>query len=982
MSEASLIDRMGNPPPAANLDRVRFVWLDLEKACADLEDQAAREGLKTTLSDPKARMLLESVIGHSPYLTRLMLRYPGDLPTLLKASPNDAFDQLIGVIEGVSDVATGQKELMRVLRRTKQRAALLIALADIGEVWGVEEVTTALTRLADAALRASVRHLLVEAHQAGKLQLSDPKNPERDCGFTVLALGKHGAGELNYSSDIDLIVLFVSQALAFRDGVDESQFFIGLTKSLVKIMQEATGDGYVFRTDLRLRPDPASTQVALSMAAAEFYYESMGQNWERAAMIKARPAAGDIDAGTAYLERLSPFIWRKHLDFAAIEDIHSIKRQIDAYRGHGQIAITGHNIKLGRGGIREIEFFAQTQQLIAGGRDAELRDRATCPALDRLAEKNWITSEAAAELKEAYLYLRKLEHRLQMRNDEQTHTLPTEDDELAQVAAFMGCDETPTFAKDLRAQLETVQRHYAALFESEPTLAQDGGSLVFTGTEDDPETLETLANLGFAQPATVLSAVRGWHFGHVRATRSARSRQMLTKLTPRILSVIAGAGDPDLAFNRFSSFLSGLPGGVQLFSLLHANPTLLNLLIEILSTAPRLSDYLSRNAGVLDVVLDPGFLEALPTRDDLSARLTQALANTDGLEEALDASRKWAKEESFRIGVHVLSGKSGAGEAGPAYAALGDLLVAALLPVVEDELARRHGRVSGGGMAVIAMGKLGGEEMTSASDLDLIFVYNHQDTNATSDGPASLQAGLYFARLSQRLINALTAPTAEGKLYEVDMQLRPSGNAGPIATHIDRFIQYQKTESWTWETMALTRARVIAGTPELLEQLPQDIYEALTRARDPAVVAADVREMRARLEKEYATKDIWNLKYARGGLIDLEFICQYLQLVHAADHPDVLDRNTASAFQRMAECGVIDGEQAHKLLKATKLLHNLTQVLRIAVEGAFDPDTAPPGLRQVLARAADAPDIGVVTAQLVETQASVLALFDDLIPSA
>ena len=391
----------------------------------------------------------------------------------------------------------------------------------------------------------------------------------------------------------------------------------------------------------------------MSVPAALAYYESVGQNWERAALIKARPVAGDRAAARRFLRELQPFIWRKNLDFAAIQDIHSIKRQINAHRGGGKIAVEGHDIKTGRGGIREIEFFAQTQQLIWGGRLQELRVGPTCEALRRLAGAGRIDPATAAQLIDDYRFLRRLEHRLQMVDDAQTHALPSDRAGIERIAVFLGYSDTEAFVADLRAHLASVERHYAELFEQAPTLAGPG-NLVFTGADDDRETLRTLSQLGFAEPATVSALVRSWHHGRLRATRSQRAREILTELVPELLRIFGATPHPDAALRRFDQFLSHLPAGVQLFSLFHANPGLLALVAEIMAGAPRLAERLAQYPALLDSVLTQGFFAPLPDLAGLAAELDQVMMGVRDFEETLDRLRRWAGERRFQIGVQLL----------------------------------------------------------------------------------------------------------------------------------------------------------------------------------------------------------------------------------------------------------------------------------------------------------------------------------------
>ncbi len=929
--------------------------------------------------DDAARPLLNSAFGNSPFLSRLAVKEHAFLCELMRAGAGRAMDGIEASVRCVHE-ASDMARAMAELRRAKRQAALAIAFADIAGLWRLEDVTAALTRFADACVGGALRFLLRERACADGATALDAFDIELRTGLVVLAMGKYGAGELNYSSDIDLIVFYDPGRFPFRKKDDARGAAVDLVKGLVKLIGETTWDGYVFRTDLRLRPDAGATQVAISTEAAEHYYEGMGQNWERAALIKARPCAGDLHAARVFLQNIEPFIWRRSLDYAAIEDIHSIKRQIHAHGGHGTIAVEGHNIKLGRGGIREIEFFVQTQQLILGGRNPELRHAATLRALEALRARGFVSDRAAGELSDAYRYLRTLEHRLQMIDDQQTHTLPKSGDGLAHVACFMGYADTETFRRDLIGKLEIVQSHYARLFERAPALGSTQGSLVFTGVEDDPGTIETLEGMGFKDPRHAASAIRGWHHGRIRATRSARARELLTKLMPALLDALAQSADPDAAFAQFDRFVSYLPAGVQLFSLLLANPDLLKLIATTAGSAPKLADTMARSPAVLDALLDPGFLHELPARADLDALLGAQLSLAQDYETVLGASRRFAKEQIFRVGVQVVEGTARAETAGIAFANIAECVIAGLLEQVEAELAVSAGRVAGSAFAVIAMGKLGGREMTAGSDLDLVFVYDLPKDAESSDGPKPLPSTVYFARLAQRLIAALTVQTSEGGLYDVDMRLRPTGNKGPVAVSLDSFDRYYLTrEAWTWERLALTRARVIAGPRTLRECLERTIRHALTSETDWTKLAGDVKEMRAKIAVQYPGRSRWDLKFTAGGLVDIEFAAQYLQLRHAKEVPQVLDQNTLTALERLMRTEAIAVADADALLDAAKLEHALTQVLRIALDGVLDPATASYGLKALLARAGGAADFAALEQHLFSLQSRARAVFERLL---
>lgn len=925
---------------------------------------------------PAARRLVLAVASNSAHLRETALR---DGERLCRVLSNDPATLVDGLIASLSQPIADEPSLRRRLRRVKAEAALAIALADIAGVWDVMEVTGALTRLADASLSAAIRFLLLEADAAGKLSLPDRAEPERDSGWIVLAMGKQGAFELNYSSDIDLIVFFDPAVVPSAAKDDLTTLFVRLTRRLVAILQERTVDGYVFRTDLRLRPDAGATPVAMSTTAALIYYESAGQNWERAAMIKARPAAGDIAAGERFLADLKPYVWRKYLDYAAIRDIHSIKRQIHAHKGHGEVAVAGHNVKLGRGGIREIEFFVQTQQLIAGGRNIDLRGRQTLAMLDALVAQGWLDEPARDLLAEAYRFLRRVEHRVQMLNDEQTHTLPDDAEGLARIAHLMGYEAPEAFAADLKQRLIAVSDQYSELFEEEADLSSQHGNMVFTGNDIDPGTLDTFTRLGFARPEDAIRIVASWHFGRYPAMRSSRARELLTEITPRLIIAFSETEAPDAALIAFDHFLARLPAGVQLFSLLSSNQSLVTLLAMVMGNSPYLAETVARRPHVVDALLEPQFFGALPGRAELTRRLDVFFGEAISYEDVLDRARIFAQEQKFLIGVRVITGTAAARQLGQSFSRLADLLLERVLTATAAELELQHGAVPGGRVALIAMGKLGSEELTAASDLDLILLYDHDREAVQSDGRRPISPNQYYARLTQRLVTAITAPTAEGTLYDVDFRLRPSGNAGPLATRIDAFERYQHEEAWTWEHMALTRARVVASTGGLGQEAERVIAETLSRQRDPQKVLGDAADMRARLEQEKGSTDLWNLKRVPGGLVDLEFIAQTLRLINDWQQPAIHLRNTEAILLSAATHGLLSTAHRDVLLPAIRLFGDLTQAQRLTLPVKASVAEAPRGVHDVLCRVASAPSLAQLEAELRERQAAVREAFVEIV---
>jgi glutamate-ammonia-ligase adenylyltransferase len=950
-------------PEPADERRLALGFAAWQEALAPFREDPAAAAARRWSETYPGRRLLASIFGNSPFLSDAAVKEWAFLTRLVEEGADPLLAEIADAIELPTDLGEDAAALMRRLRMAKRRVALVAAVAELVGVWSLEQQMNALSRFAEGALGAALRHLLRRAAETGSISLQSMDEPEADSGLIVLGMGKLGGYELNYSSDIDLILLYdpTRARVSARDGIQS--FFVRMARDLGRILDERTGDGYVFRTDLRLRPDPASTPLTLSVAAALAYYESVGQNWERAALIKARPVAGDRVAGQRFLHELEPFIWRKNLDFAAIQDIHSIKRQIYAFRGGRRIAVERHDIKTGRGGIREIEFFAQTQQLIWGGRRRELRVRSTCEALRRLAAAGRIDQATAAELIDDYRFLRRLEHRLQMVEDAQTHVLPDDRAGIARIGVFLGYSQPDGFVADLLGHLTSVERHYAELFEQAPSLSARG-NLVFTGVEDDPETLRTLSRLGFAKPASVCALVRGWHHGRLRATRSQRAREILTELVPELLHIFGATPHSDTALVRLDQFLSRLPAGVQLFSLFHANPGLLQLVAEIMAGAPRLAEQLAQRPALLDAVLTEGFFAPPPDRGALAADLGQLLAGARDYEDTLDALRRWAGERRFQIGVQLLRSALDGRQAGEVLAEIAEAALAALLPAVEAEFARRHGQVPGGRFAVIGMGRLGSREMTFASDLDLILIYDVPGGDEVSDGPHPLPVASYYARLSQRLIGAITAPTAEGRLYEVDMRLRPSGASGPIASSLAGFARYQRESAWTWEHMALTRARPVAGEPALRGRIADAIGSVLASKRNARRLLLDVADMRERIAEANPSPPLWDLKNRRGGLTDLEFIVQYLVLREAASSPQLLCCGTEQALRALGAAAVLSKQAQHELLGAFALLRQVQMLLTLLYDelpqaGAFSEDDA-----ATLARCAGAVDFARLDADI------------------
>ena len=945
-------------------------------AAARLHDTLSRQAAQGGWADAleQAWPALAPVFAASPYLAGLARKGPERLGNILAASPEASLAAILAEAHGWETRPVPLEEVSLGLRRLKAELHLTAALADLGGVWDLDQVTGALSDFADSALRAALSTAARTETVKGRLLPVEPEEGGPVPGLFVLAMGKHGARELNYSSDIDISFFYEPEAMPLAPGVEAQAEAVRLTQLTANLLGERTADGYVFRTDLRLRPDPAATPAAVPAPAALDYYETVGQNWERAAFIKARVAGGDPAAGAAFLKALQPFVWRRSLDYAAIADIQSIKRQIHAYKADERLTAAGADLKLGRGGIREIEFFVQTQQLIFGGREPELRSCRTVAALRALARTGHVAPAAAEELAADYVTLRGLEHRAQMIDDAQTHRLPEDLAGRRRIAALSGFSRIPSFDAHVARTLRRVNGRYGELFAEEEPLSSPLGSLVFTGVEDDPETLQTLSHMGFEQPAQVSAAIRGWHHGRIAATRTARGRELFTRLAPRLLEAARSTGAPDAAFNRFADFFAGLTSGVQVQSLFLAEPRLFDTVVRVMAFAPDLARTLSRRPAALDALLDSAFFAPLSAGSGLVQIIETVAASASDLEGAMDAVRRVHREQAFRVGMQVLTGAARAEAAGEAFADLADACIGALSAAALREVERQAGAYPGA-VAVVALGKAGSREMTARSDLDLMTLYA-AEAPAAASAAKGWGAETFYGRFTQRLIAALSAPTGEGTLYPVDLQLRPSGAAGPVAVSLAAFERYYEVEAETWELMALTRARVVwASDPACSARAAAAVERALRRPRDPADLARDARDMRALMERERPPEGFWDFKLSRGGLVDVEFAAQALQLAHAF-HGGPLRANTVEALEALASSGHAPAAVTRPLARAWALQQNLSQLVRVALAEGADPAEEPPPFQATLARAGGAGDLKALAARLSRARAAARRAYD------
>ncbi len=949
-----------------------------------LSEVARAEGWRDVLAE--AETALRPILAASPYLAGLMRRDPQRLRETLISAPEARLKAILLAVEALEQQAATVETLdlnaaKKILRHLKAETHLLTALADLGDVWNLDHVTAALTRFADAVTQAALALVVRDETDKGRIdrgRIVPLDKGERGVlpGLFVLAMGKHGAGELNYSSDIDITFFCDLDRLPVSEHTDRQTFADRVARAVSTLLSERTADGYVFRVDLRLRPDPSSTPTVVSVPFALNYYESVGQNWERAAFIKARAIAGDPVEAKAFMADLTPFIWRRSLDYPAIADVQSIKRQIHVHHVDERLEAAGANLKLGAGGIREIEFFAQTQQLILGGRDPSLRSRRTLDALDALRRAGHLAPAVAKELKQAYARLRNWEHRVQMVHDEQTHELPEAEDARMNVAVLSGFSNLSRFDLAVSRTLRLVNAHYGELFSEAEPLSSHFGSLVFTGIEDDPETLKTLKRMGFDQPEQVSATIRAWHHGRIPATRSERGRELFTRLVPRLLEALNETGTPQVAFTRFAVFFATLNAGVQIQSLFLANPRLFRTVVETMGFSPRLAAILARYPTSFDAMLDAGFFD--PLGEELDAIIAREIERVpDDLEAVMNALRRTVREQQFRIGMQVLSARLGTEAAGAAYARLADACIHHLAPLTLSEMVRQAGHLDGQ-VAILALGKLGSQEMTATSDLDLMAVYLPDDPGATST-VKGWAPETWFARFTQRLIAALSAPTHEGALYEIDMQLRPSGAKGPVAVSLAAFENYYTKDADTWEFLALTRARVVWASSADFADLVRLKAETVLRAtRSRGETALDVLNMRALMERERPAKGFWDFKLCVGGQVDCEFAAQYLQLVHAAEGGP-LRTGTLQALDAMRRSGLAPAAEIEALASAWRVQQSLAQVMRVSLTAQDDPHSEPEPFQRKLARAVHTRRLDTLEKKLKELRKRARTAFERIV---
>jgi len=843
---------------------------------------------------------------HSSFLRRLMVQHEAIVDAVARGDAE-------GAIAIARAAGAAEEDVWRSLRIERRGTALAVALGDLAGLLPLEAVVHHLSALADRALNRAIA-LAIEERTPG----------EAVRGFAALALGKHGSRELNYSSDIDPILLFDPAQLPHTRREEPAEAAGRIGRRIVEILQSRDGDGYVFRVDLRLRPSPEATPLALPVSAAIAYYESSALPWERAAFIRARPAAGDLALGAHFLEEIRPFIWRRALDYGAIREIRAMSRRIRDHHAQGQRLGPGYDLKRGRGGIREVEFFAQIHQLIHGGREPALRVPATLDALAALGAAGRIVPEEAGSLADSYRLYRTIEHRLQMIDDQQTHRLPKDAAALDNAARLHGLGDGGALIDLLTPHVAAVGRIYDSLEGEAPETLSD-----------DPALLEAaLDAAGFTDPATARARIEGWRGGKVRAVRTPAARDALEAVLPGLVRALGAAPDPQTAINRFDTIIAKLPTAINLFRLLEARPALASLVGNVLSQAPALADALARRPELLDGLIDATALAPPGSVAELTHEFS-AREPGDDYQMLLDRVRQRVGERRFALGVQLVEGVSDPLDVAAGYSRVAEAALETLANATSAEFEAAHGRIPDGELIVLALGRLGGGRLTHASDLDLVYLFTG-DHLAESDGRRPLGATQYFNRLAQRVSAALSVPTASGPLYEVDTRLRPSGTQGLLAVSIDSFALYQRESAWTWEHMALTRARPVFGSPAAREALSAIISETLRRPRDPAKLVADAVKMRREMAKHKPPASPFDVKLIDGGLVDSEF-CVHVQQLRSGIG---LDPQIIAAARALAEAGLL----SPALADANALLTRMLVTLRLVSPESSEPSERSHGL--------------------------------------
>ncbi|MFL6734984.1 MAG: bifunctional [glutamine synthetase] adenylyltransferase/[glutamine synthetase]-adenylyl-L-tyrosine phosphorylase [Sphingomicrobium sp.] len=854
--------------------------------------------MDTATGNPEARLqAIERARLYSPFLREVMVARPELVETFARQGSHAALTEAW---------ASSGEDVSTDLRRKRQALALASALSDLSGEFSLEQVTASLSDFADYAIDAAIKAAILE------------RAPDAEpIGFAAIALGKLGSRELNYSSDVDLLLIFDPDRLPRRGRDDPGEAAVRVGRRMVELLQARTAHGYAARVDLRLRPSPEATPIALSVNAAISYYESSALAWERAAFIRSRACAGDIALGQSFLEAISPFVWRRSLDFGAIEEIRQISLRIRDHYEQVQAFGPGYDLKRGRGGIREAEFFTQVQQLIHGGREPDLRIPATLDAVAALKAADHMDADTARELSEAYRELRTIEHRLQMIADQQTHRLPRDAEAMDEVARLHGLE-------DGAALLATLEQHVRSVGARFDRLVTESGDRL----SSDPDVLRReLSELGFTDVEPPCARIAEWRTGRARALRSAAAQSAFEAMLPALMRAIAAGPHPEQALNRFADVVQRLSSGVNLFRLLEARPALASELVAILSHAPLLADQLAARPDLLDGLIDQSSFELPRSAESVAERLRLVMGD-EPYDRALDKARRVVNERRFALGVQLIAGGGDALDVAAGYSDVAEGTLVALADAAEAEFQESHGTIEGGELLMLGLGRLAGRSLTPVSDLDIIYIFD-APAGAMSNGRKSLSATDYYNRLANRVTSALSVPTAAGRLYDIDTRLRPQGAKGMLAVSLEGFADYQRSEAWTWEHMALCRSRAVRGSNERRKQACDTILHILSAPHDPAKVRADAIAMRFEMLRHKPPSGPLDIKLGPGGLVDLEFAIHTLQLSHGVGIEPELER----AIAGLSDAGLMDADLQGDLC----LLARMLVVLRLVTPGGEEP---------------------------------------------
>ena len=953
--------------PARALDAHAGILPELtEWAAAHVPDGSKLDGAQ-----------LAAIFAHSRHLQGLARTHPHSITDILSGRAGDVVATAMAELEAAASEITEETAMIKAIRRLRQQSALAVALADMAGIAPVETQMGWLSAAAESALRAAVTYLFRRAARRGQIDdetvITAPSMA--GCGWVVLALGKLGAGELNYSSDIDLILLHDPIDNPLTDPETSQATYVGMTRDLVRLLSTSTGDGIGWRVDLRLRPDPGATAVSIQREAALGYYESIARTWERAAFIRARPVAGDIAMGEQFLADIQPFVWRRTLDYTVMDDMKVMLR-----RPTGATGWEGFNLKTGPNGIRSIEFLTHVLQLVGGGRVETLRDSSTLPALAALATEQWISKAQRDRLSTLYLELRRAEHRLQMMADAQTHALPRTMEGIGEAACFMGHEGDRPFLQALETVLAEVGANTThRLFGDEDD--DDGADA--PPLEDSDRLAVWLEGRGFSRPADIAAILSGWTAGRIAATRGERSRALLGRIIPPMISHLSSAADPDAAFAAFAGFVEGLPASVQIFSLLDHNRDLTRLLGDVLVLSPRLGTTLRNHPMLFDLVLFRDFFAPLPDADSFETELRDGISDMP-VESALELITRKTRERKFRAEVQGLSGVADRVTVGRALSDGAEAVIRVVRDLARTDMERRHGAIEGD-ILVLAMGRLGQRDLTATSDLDLVFAWGAPDDGQSagrSGGGGALGATAYFTRLAQTMASWLGGATGEGVLFSIDTRLRPDGEKGAFAPRLDRLTDYYREEAWLWEKLALSKARVVTPASALAGKVTAMVTELLATPVAADNMAKALHDMRQRMRATYGDAPDWQLRKQPGGIGEIDLLLRGLRLVHADLFDSGSDR-TGELLERLEAAGHLTPDHAARLGEADKLFNDLHHALRLVMgSSALGPDTLAPAARQFVLDACDSPDTAHLDRRLTGARADVEAIFDRLMPAS